>query len=157
MIQTIIGENQKRGLLKNMKCIDLTLSVLAVLVGRHVVDGVARRAVGRRAVGLGAGQRGEGRHGRDAGETLQALDVVHALAAAGRHASRGLQAARQRRDGVVALRLVGDAARVQQTHHLKDRQTIALENLPFETFKQRNLQMDSSDLRCRCIVGIFLT
>lgn len=73
-----------------MKSIDLTLSVLAVLVGRHVVDGVARRAVGRRAVGLGAGQRGQGRHGRDAGETLQALDVVQALAAAGRHASRGL-------------------------------------------------------------------
>lgn len=105
-----------------MKSIDLTLSVLAVLVGRHVVDGVARRAVGGRAVGLGAGQRGEGRHGRDAGETLQALDVVHALAAAGRHASRGLQAARQRGDGVVALRLVGDAAGVQQTHHLKGRQ-----------------------------------
>lgn len=105
-----------------MKSIDLTLSVLAVLVGRHVVDGVAWRAVGWRAVGLGAGQRGEGRHGRDAGETLQALDMVHALAAAGRHASRGLQAARQRRDGIVALWLVGDTARVQQAHHLKGRQ-----------------------------------
>lgn len=102
-----------------MKSIDLTLSVLAVLVGRHVVNSVAWRAVGWRAVGLRAGQRGEGRHGRDAGETLQALDVVHALAAAGRHTSRGLQAARQRRDSIVTLWLVGDATRVQQTHHLE--------------------------------------
>lgn len=108
---------------RNRKSIDLTLSVLAVLVGRHVVDGVARRAVGRRAVRLGAGQRGQGRHGRNAGETLQAFDVVHALAAAGRHASRGLQAARQRGDGVVALRLVGDPARVQETHHLEGRES----------------------------------
>lgn len=95
-----------------MKSIDLTLSVLAVLVGCHVVHGVARRTVGRRAVGLGAGQRGKSRHGRDAGQTLQTLDVVHALAAAGRHASGGLEGAGQRRDGVVALGLVGHAARV---------------------------------------------
>lgn len=44
---------------KKAKSIDLTLSVLAVLVGRHVVDGVARGAVGRRAVGLGARQGGK--------------------------------------------------------------------------------------------------
>lgn len=98
---------------KDRRSIDLTLSILAVLVGRHVVHGVARGIVGRGAVGLGAGQRGEGRHGGHAGETLQALDVVHPLAAAG-----GLQAAGQGGDGVVALGLVGDAARVEQTHHL---------------------------------------
>lgn len=83
-----------------------------------MVHGVARGAVGGGAVGLGAGQGGQGRHGGDAGETLQALDVIHALAAAGGHAGGGLQAARQRRDGVVALGLMRHAARVQQTHHL---------------------------------------
>lgn len=101
-----------------MKFIDLTLSVLAVLVGRHVVHGVARRTVGGRAVGLGAGQRRQGRHGGDAGETLQTLDVIHALAAARRHAGGGLEATRQGRDGVVALRLMGHTTRVQQAHHL---------------------------------------
>lgn len=103
---------------KKVKSIDLTLSVLAVLVGRHVVDSVARGAVGRGAVGLRAGQGGQGRHGGDAGETLQALDVIHALAAAGGHARRGLQAARERGDGVVALGLMWHAAWIQQTHHL---------------------------------------
>lgn len=103
---------------KKVKSIDLTLSVLAVLVGRHVVHGVAWRTVGGGAVGLGAGQRGQSRHGGNTGETLQTLDVIHALAAAGRHAGRGLEAARQRGDGVVALGLMGHTTRVQQTHHL---------------------------------------
>lgn len=106
---------------KKVKSIDLTLSVLAVLVGRHVVDGIARWAVGGGAVGLRARQGGQSRHGGDAGETLQAFDVIHALAAAGRHASGGLEAARQRGDGVVALGLMWYAARVQQTHHLIER------------------------------------
>jgi len=90
------------------------LSVLAVLVRRHVVHGVARRAVGGGAVGLRAGQRGQGGHGGHAAQPLQPLQVVQALAAAG----GGLQAARQRGEGVVALGLVGHAARVQQAHHL---------------------------------------
>lgn len=101
-----------------MKYIDLTLSVLAVLVGCHVVDSVTRGAVGGGAVGLGAGQGGQSRHGGNAGETLQALDVIHALAAAGRHACRGLEAACQRGDGIVALGLMWHAAWVQQAHHL---------------------------------------
>lgn len=95
--------------------IDLTLSILAVLVGRHVVSW---RAVGGGAVGLGAGQGGQGRHGGDAGQTLHALDVVHALAAAGGHAGGGLEATRQRGDGVVTLGLMWHTARVQQTHDL---------------------------------------
>lgn len=45
--------------------------------------------------------------------------MIHALAAAGGHAGGGLEAARQRGDGVVALGLMWHAARVQQTHHLK--------------------------------------
>lgn len=106
---------------KKVKSIDLTLSVLAILVGRHVVHGVARRTVGGGAVRLGAGQGGQSRHGGDTGETLQTLDVIHALAAAGRHASRGLEGTRQRGDGVVALGLMGHTARIQQTHHLVGR------------------------------------
>lgn len=113
-----------KGKNKKVKCIDLTLSVLAVLVGRHVVDGVARWAVGGGAVGLGARQGGQSWHGGNAGETLQALDVIHALAAAGGHASRGLKAARQRGDGVVTLGLMWHTARVQQTHHLLGRKEI---------------------------------
>lgn len=79
-----------------------------------MVHGVARRVVGGGAVGLGAGQRGQCRHGGNAGQSLQALDVIHTLATTG-----GLQAAGQGGDGVVALRLVGHATRVQQAHHLK--------------------------------------
>lgn len=94
------------------KTIDLTLCVLAVLVGRHVVDGVALWAVRGGAVRLRAGQRGQSRHGGYAGETLQTLDVVHALAAAGRHAGGGFQATRQRGDGVVALGLMRNPAGV---------------------------------------------
>lgn len=45
--------------LKKVKYIDLTLSILAVLVGRHVVHSVALRTVGGGTVGLGAGQRGQ--------------------------------------------------------------------------------------------------
>lgn len=105
---------------KKVKFIDLTLSVLAVLVRRHVVDSVPRRAVGGGAVGLGAGQGGQSGHGGDTGETLQALDVVHALAAAGGHASRGLKAACEGGDGVVALGLMWHAAWVKKTHDLME-------------------------------------
>lgn len=44
--------------------------------------------------------------------------MIHALTAAGSHTGRGLDAARQRGDGVVALGLMWHATGVQQTHHL---------------------------------------
>lgn len=107
--------------IKKIKCIDLTLSVLAILVGRHMVDGVAWWAVRGGAVGLRAGQGGESRHRGNTGETLQALDMIHALTAAGSHAGRGLKAACQRGDGIVTLGLMWHTTRVQQAHHLKRR------------------------------------
>lgn len=95
-----------------------------------MVHGVARRVVGGGAVGLGAGQRGQRRHGGNACETLQAFDVIHTLATAG-----GLQAAGQGGDGVVALRLMGNAARVEQAHHLTGGKEGGVNQLGFFFFK----------------------
>lgn len=86
----------------------LTLAVLAVLVASHGVHAVAGGAVGGRAVGLGGGQ------------AVPWLDGVRPLAAAGRDGGGRVQAAVQRGDGEVGLRLRRHCAGVaQDAHHLR--------------------------------------
>ena len=75
---------------KNVYRVDLTLSILAILVGGHVVHAVG--PVGGRAVGLGA-WRGD-------------RPATQAAVGGGRG------------EGVFALGLEGCAAGVQETHHL---------------------------------------
>jgi len=53
--------------------------------------------------------------------------VVHALAAAGSHAGRGLEATRQRGDGIVTLGLMWHTTWVQQAHHLVGRRKRGVE------------------------------
>lgn len=85
----------------------LTLAVLAVLVASHGVHAVAGGAVGGWAVGLGGGQ------------AVPRLDGVRSLAAAGRDGGGRVQAAVQRGDGEVGLRLWRHRAGVaQNAHHL---------------------------------------